>query len=162
MKYWIAFLLMILGLGPPASVVTAQTVREVRVRWEPYIGAPAPQVAPGTEQPSSLFTLLERRRVPGSLPRQRNPELSSEQIVVVAVDAQGLEIDRQLIPDPRVLRGEGPGPSGELSGVVLHHAKTELLITLPDDPAITELRLYHPRWTGTAFVLDLLGIILLR
>ncbi|MDE2180604.1 MAG: hypothetical protein KGJ40_07135 [candidate division NC10 bacterium] len=158
MKYWIAFLLMILGLGPPASA-TAQAVREVRVRWDAYIGAPAPQVAPGTEQPSNLFTLLERRRVPGLLPRQRNLELSSEQIVVVTVDAQGLEIGRQLIPDSRVLRSEGPGPTGELSGVVLHYAKIELLITLPDDPAIAELRLYHPRWTGTAFVLDLLGII---
>lgn len=162
MKYWIALFLMILGLGSPASVATAQTVRDVRVRWDAYIGAPAPQVAPGAEQPSSLFTLLERRQIQGWLPRQRNPELSSEQILVVAMDAQRFEVDWQLIPDPRILRGEGPGPLGELSGMVLHHAMTELLITVPDDPAITELRLYHPRWTGTAFALDFLGMIPLR
>jgi hypothetical protein len=44
-----------------------------------------------------------------------------------------------------------------LSGEVLHRAVAELLITLPDDPALTEIRLYHPRWTGTGFVLDPLG-----
>jgi len=157
MQYWIALILLILGLGHRDAMATAQMVQEVKIRWDAYIGAPTPQVARGTEQPSNLFTLLERRRVPGSPPRQRNPELSSDQIVVVAVDAQGQEIDYHLIPDPRVLRAEHPGPTGELSGEVLHHAETELLIALPDDPAIRELRLYHPRWTGTAFVLDLLG-----
>lgn len=159
MRYRIALVLLILGLGQPASMVMAQTVQEVRVQWEAYIGAPAPQVVPGTAQPSNLFTLLERRRVPGSLPRQRNPELSSDQIVVVAVDAQGQEIGRSLILDPRVLRAERPRPTGELSGEVLHHANTELLIALPDDPAIRELRLYHPRWTGTVFDLDWLGTV---
>jgi len=159
MQYWIALILLILGLGHLDSMATAQMVQEVRVRWDAYIGAPAPQLAIGTEQPSNLFTLLERRLAPGSLPHQRNPELSSDQIVVVAVDVKGQEIDWQLIPDPRVLRAEFPGPTGELSGEVLHHAETELLITLPDDPTIRELRLYHPHWTGAAFVLDLLGTI---
>jgi len=159
MQYWIALILLILGLGHLDSMATAQMVQEVRVRWDAYFGAPVPQVMVGTEQPSNFFTLIERRGVPGALPRQRNPELSSDQIVVVAVDVKGQEIDWQLIPDPRILRAEHPGPTGELSGEVLHHAETELLITLPDDPAIRELRLYHPRWTGTAFVLDLLGTI---
>jgi hypothetical protein len=162
MRYRITFLLIGLGLGLLGSVAMAETVQEVRVRWDAYIGAPAPQVAPWAEQAPSLFTLLERRRIQGWLPRQRNPELLSEQIVVVAMDAQGFEVDWQLISDPRILRSEGPGPLGELSGMVLHQAMTELPITVPDDPAITELRLYHPRWTGTAFALDFLGMIPLR
>lgn len=162
MRHWMVLMLLIVNPGAPVSVAAAQAVQEVRVRWDAYLGAPAPQVVPGTEQASNLFTLLERRRVPGSFPRQRNPELSSNHIVVVAVDAHGLEIHRQLIADPRILRVERPGPTGELRGIVLHHAKTELLITLPDDPAITELWLYHPRWTGRTFILDLLGTIALR
>jgi len=161
-RQWIAFLLIILALGPQASRAMAQTALEVRIRWDAYVGAPAPQVQPRSAQPSSLFTLLERRHVPGAPPRHRNPELSPDQILVVAVDQQGQEIFWNLIPDPRVLRSEGPGPSGEMRGEVLHHATAEFLITLPDDPVIAELRLYHPRWTGTDFALDLLGTVPVR
>ncbi len=159
MRHRVVFLLLILALAPPLSVAMAQAVQEVRVEWDAYRGATAPQVKPGTEQPSNLFTVLERRRAVGPLPRQRNPELSSDQIVVVAVGSQGQTIDAQTIPDPRILRAEAPGPTGELSGEVLHHAKTELLIAIPDDPRIVELRLYQPRWTGTVFVLDPLGAV---
>ncbi|MBM4277118.1 MAG: hypothetical protein FJ041_05830 [Candidatus Cloacimonetes bacterium] len=158
-KYWIVIILVILATGAMATMVLAQTVQEVRVKWNAYIAAPAPQVEIGKEQPSNIFTLLERRSAPGLLPRQRNPELSSDQIVVIALDTQGKEIDWQIIPDPRILRAEFPGPTGELRGEVLHHAETELLITLPNDPSVKELRLYHPHWTGTAFILDLLGTI---
>lgn len=137
--HWNVLLLVILSIAGLASVATAQTVQEVRVQWDVYIGAPAAQMVPGQEIPSNLFTVLDRRRVFGSLPRQRNPELSSDQMVVVAVGAQGEEIDWQLIQDPRVLRAELPGPTGEMRGEILHHAKTELLITLPDDPTIKEI-----------------------
>jgi hypothetical protein len=158
-KYWIVLILVILASGLMDTMVMAQTVQEVRVKWSAYIAAPAPQVEIGKEQPSNIFTLLERRSAPGSLPRQRNPELSSDHIVVIAVDELGKEIDWQIIPDPRILRAEFPGPTGELRGEVLHHAETELLITFPNDPAVKELRLYHPHWTGAGFILDLLGTI---
>jgi hypothetical protein len=129
--------------------------------WNAYI-APAPQVTPDAVRPADVFTLLARRSLPGSLSRQRNPEVSSNQIAIVAVNAEGRNIDGQLIPDPRILRVEQPGPNGELKGEVLHHVNTELLITIPDDPDIVELRLYKPSWTGTTFILDLLGTIPLR
>jgi hypothetical protein len=144
-----------------ASVLMAQTIQEVRVRWDGYI-APAPQVAPNTARSADIFTLLARRSLPGLLPRQRNPEVSTDQIAILAVNAEGTEIDGQLIPDPRILRVEQPGPAGELRGEVLHHVNTELLITVPDDPVIVELRLYKPRWTGTTFLWDQLGAIPLR
>lgn len=144
-----------------ASGLMAQTVQEVRVGWDAYIAA-APQVGPGTARPADIFTLLARRSLPGLLPRQRNPEVSSNQIAILAVNGEGKEIDGQLVPDPRILRVEQPGPNGELRGEVLHHVNTELLMSIPDDPDIVELRLYKPRWTGTTFILDLLGAIPLR
>jgi hypothetical protein len=144
-----------------ASALIAQTIQEIRVGWDAYI-APTPQVSPGTVRPADIFTLLARRTLPGLVSRQRNPEVSSDQIAILAVNAEGTEIDGQLIPDPRILRVEQPGPNGELRGEVLHHVNTELLITIPDDPVIVELRLYKPRWTGTTFILDLLGEIPLR
>ncbi len=159
MRLRIAVWLMVLALAGPAWAAVAQTVQQVRVRWEAYVGAQSQYVPPQPGPPSPSFVLLERRTIPGSLRRERNPQLSSDQIVVVAVDGEGKEIDRHLIRDPRILRGEFPGPTGQIKGTVLHHATAEFLITLPDDPRITDLWLYHPRWTGTAYVLDLLGTI---
>ena len=156
MRLTIALILVILGLSQPASA-QKQGLQEVRVRWDAYIGAPAPQVAPRPGQPSTnIFTVRQRRWLSGSLPRHRHPKLSEDQLVIVALDAQGERIDEQVIPDPRVLRAESTGPTGEIRGEILHH---ELLITLPDDPTIIELRVYHPRWNGSTFLLDLLGTI---
>ena len=155
----VVLMLVILGLGQPASA-QKQGLQQVRVRWDAYIGAPAPQIAPHPAQPSTnVFTVGQRRWLSGSLPRHRNPKLSEDQLVIVALNAKGERIDTQVIPDPRVLRAESTGPTGEIRGEVLHHATTELLITLPDDPTIIALRVYHPRWNGSTFLLDLIGTI---
>src|SRR5215510_7813529 len=81
-----------------ASHALAQPVQEVRVRWDAYL-APSPQVTPQQAVPADILTLLERRRVPGSLPKQRHPQFSSDQIAIQAVDSKGDVIDGQLIPD---------------------------------------------------------------
>ena len=59
--------------------------------------------------------------------------------MVVAVNALGETVDTQLILDPRVIRAETPGQTGEVSGQVLHRANPEFLLNLPDHSAITEL-----------------------
>lgn len=149
MRWPIVLMLMIVGFSQAASGAP-QPLQELRVRWDGYDAVP----------PTNVFTLLQRRTLSGSLPRQRNPELSEDQIVIEAVNGEGEQIDAQIILDPRVLRAEAPGPTGTISGQVLQHASPrELLIALPDDPDITELRVYHPRWNGSTFVLDLLGTI---
>jgi hypothetical protein len=140
----------------------AQTVQELRIRWDAYIGVPVPQVTPGTVLPSNIFTLVERRPIPGRIPRQRNPQLSSDQIVALALDNQSDIVDWQLVPDPRIIRAELPGPSGELSGQILHRAEAELLLILPETPSIEEIVLYEPRWTGTNFIFEYLGAVSLR
>jgi hypothetical protein len=154
----VGFLLAIFGFSQFDSNALAQTVQEVRIRWDAYIlGSPPPQVSPGRALASDVLTLLERRSVSGQLPRQRYPQLSSDQIVVLARNEDGKIADLRIIPDPRLLRAEQPGPTGELSGQLLHHAKTELLIVLRDDTEIKEIELYHPRWTGTDYVLEIIG-----
>jgi hypothetical protein len=159
---WILSMALIVETGWLPSVSIAQAVQEVRVRWDAYAGTLGPLVAPGAAPPANSFTVLERKRGSGSMPRQRNPEPSSNQIVVLAMSAAGKVIDGHLIPDPRILRAEGPNASGDLTGQVVHRTSTELLIAVPDDPAIVELQLYHPHWTGTTFVFDLIGTIPLR
>jgi hypothetical protein len=64
-----------------------------------------------------------------------------------------------VLPDPRLLRAEWPDPTGVVQGVKLHRANADFFVPVPDDSAITELRVYHPRWTGTAFDLDLVGTV---
>src|SRR5262245_51750175 len=145
--------LLILGLALPLTAASAQTFQEVRIRWDTYSGAVESHVAEGARQTSNHYTLIGRRTIHGSSHRQRNPEFSSDQIVVVAVDNKGKEIDWQLAPDPRLLRAEVPDSTGQLRSEVLHRTSTELLITLPDDPAIVQVHLYHPRWTGKTFAL---------
>jgi hypothetical protein len=162
MRRSVIILGLMLGLAQPALINAAETLQEVRIRWDVHPGSPSPHVTPGAALPSSHFTILERHQVVGSLPRQRSAELSAEQIVVVAVDGQGREIYRRLIPDPRILRAEHPGPTGELRGQVLHHASTVFRVTLPDDPAVEEVSFYHPRWTGTTFILEWLGAVRLH
>jgi hypothetical protein len=96
------------------------------------------------------------------LPRQREPELSSDKVVIIARDSVGKVRDWQVLPDPRIIRAEAPGPGGELSGSVLYRDRADFLFTLPDDPDIERIDFYHPRWTGEKFDLDLIGGIPLR
>jgi hypothetical protein len=152
-----------MSVSLPFWLAYAQTSQEVRVRWEVNIAAPRGTVLePGQYRPDPMFTIADRRQHSNPMPRQRSPELSADQLLVVAIDTQGQEKEQVLIPDPRVLRAESPDDlTGELQGEVLHHATAEFLVPLPNDPTIAELRFYHPRWTGSAFVLDLLGVVLL-
>lgn len=104
------------------------------------------------------ITVIEQRRIHGPPPKQRNPELSSEQLVAVALDALGQEITKVVIPDPRLIRAETADPSGKLtSSGFIYQASTDLIIPLPDDSRITTLKIYHPRWTGKKFILAQIG-----
>jgi hypothetical protein len=130
---------------------------EARVRWETlgnlHPGEPAPQPAAGADR----FTVIAVHRYPGARPRQRTPELSEEQILVVTADARGEPRAWTLVTDPALIRAERPGPDGGLTGETHRLARAELLVTLPADPRATGLRFYRPRWTGALFALDLLG-----
>jgi hypothetical protein len=142
--------------GQEAYPLTRTTL-EVRIRWD---AVPASeQTSPGAGQgnSSSAFIPLERRQIGEKYASHRSRELSSDHILVAGVDAQGQLRSWTVVPDPRVIRAETPGPMGELSGRVLHRSQPEFLVALPDDPDVTELRFYHPRWTGEEFVLEALG-----
>lgn len=157
---WASLLLLILAPFQLGSNALAQTIHEIRVRWDMYLpGPPAKDARAVREAAFNLFTLLERRTFSGKLPRQRNPEVTSEQIVVIAHDVNGQLVDWQLIPDPLVLRSEQPGPKGDLRGQTFYRTSADFLITLPADPNIKRIDLYHPRWTGTDFVLEFMGSV---
>jgi hypothetical protein len=156
----LAFLAGILAL---AASAVAQTVQEVRVRWTtstpPPPGTSAERIGPAAAQ---LFSVINRQTRTGRLRRQREPELNSDQMVIIARDSNGKMLDWQIVPDPRVIRAEAPGPGGQLSGQTFYLGRADFLFTLPSDPDITRIDFYRPRWTGAYFDLDLIGAAPLR
>ncbi len=112
------------------------------------------------KQPSPIYQVLitEQRRIPESPPKQRDTELTSEQLVIIAFDAQEKEITKVYITDPCIIRAETADETGELlSSGLLYRKCVDFTIVLPDDPNISRLKFYHPHWTGTEFVLELIG-----
>jgi hypothetical protein len=132
-------------------------VLEVRLRWNP-----AARTQSGPPTTAAIFQSVRQRTQPGRLRRERRPELSADRLVVVLVDRDGREIDWRLTPNPRVLRGEVPGPDGQLTGRTYETNVAEFDIQIPDLPNTQRLHIYQPRWAQSEYVLELLGSVELR
>jgi len=146
----------VVEIGPATQTANHQ---ELEVRWKaPYKSTE--NNSTGTEQqgqPAQTLTVMGRSTGRGSLQRQRSLELSEEQVLVVAVGADSRMSWWTLIADPRLRRAETPGPNGELSGQTIILGETDFTVSYPTDLSITELRFYHPHWTGTRFTLESIG-----
>jgi len=130
-------------------------------------GAPELTVAPQAQAyqpplPPGSIAVVQDRVMPGARQRERNPVLAADMFVVVGVDAQGSELARVSISDPRVIRAETVGPSGELESQRMLQGGVAFSVLLPDEPGIVALRIYKPRWTGEYYVLDYFGETALR
>jgi hypothetical protein len=95
-----------------------------------------------------------QRSLPIPHKSERDPQLAADRIVVVAVDNAGDAVDWRIVPDPRIVRSEGPDASGQLSGTVLTYPEAELRVALSEAATVRELRIYKPRWVGDTWVLD--------
>ncbi|MBI3490690.1 MAG: hypothetical protein HY047_02690 [Acidobacteria bacterium] len=113
----------------------------------------------GAAQPASDVTVLSRRRGTGPLPRERDPQLSADRLVVISVDATGRELDWRIVPDPRLVRAEFPDAQGRLSGRAFQRTEVNLLVDVPNDPDIVRLRIYAPQLTNDGFILNLLTTV---
>ena len=142
-------------LSPHAVVVdrtilqSGQGSQEIRLRLP---GNPALAQPSGTQQPASL-TILQRVTKGRPMARLRSLDLAPDTLLAVAVDAQKKLRSWAVIPDPRIIRAESPGPDGVLRGRILTVDQPEFSITIPNDSSIVEVRLFEPRWTGREFVL---------
>lgn len=141
-------------LGPMGVTVEDVTVQEnkpsqeLRVRWDTTVPNP--------------FTILDQRKFKEALPTLGGLALTEDRLLVAAVDAQARLRGWTLIFDPRIRRLEGPGPTGALTIQVVIASSTDFLLPVPDDPAITDVKLYQPIWTGQVFFLTLAGTVTLR
>lgn len=147
----------------PSPNSSARTHRRLSVEWEADRSAlPAPASAQHKNAPGRVTLARASERRTGALPKQRSAELSTTQVVVVALDSAGRMRWCGLVEDPRLLRAEAPGPDGELSGQVIYRDSAEFVIQYPDDEAVAEVRLYHPGWDGQNFSLELIGAVAAR
>ena len=157
---------VVLFFGPAVSreLIGPQSgsVREIKVRMS-VGGTPSEQTRYLSFRPEfARMEALERRTMPGNLPRQRRPELSEDLLVVVAYNGRGEEVYRTSQIDPRLLRAETADESGRLTSTLLYRESVDFWIALPDDPELDKAVFFHPQWTGEVFNLIPVGEVRLR
>ena len=142
-------------IGGVSYAADEQDARQVLLQLAtPFVGRALMEQTP---PPTQSVTVIEQRRATGPPPRQRNPELSSDKLVVVGIHRDGRELTRAIVKDPRLVRGETASPSGELTSKRMYQQVVEFSVVILDDPKISTIKIYHPRWTGSKFILDLIG-----
>jgi len=116
-----------------------------------------PHELAATPPAENAVTVLSQRRSRATPLRHRNPELSAQDLVVVGVNAEGVETSRTVIRDPRIVRAETAEPSGRITPRDFLYRNEVTFSVILADPSAVAVRLYKPRWTGKQFVLDLIG-----
>jgi hypothetical protein len=138
------------------------TYRELKVRWTDSTKSttelrPAANADAQTQAPS--VSIVEDKKLPGILPRQRSLELAPTLMFVAAVDATNKLRWWSIMNDPRVVRAETQTATGELRRQDYLVSNVTLAVAIPDDPEIATLRFYHPVWNGTDFDLKPLTVV---
>src|SRR6185503_1418376 len=138
------------------------TYRELKINWADSAKSTTElKSASNSEQqtPPQKVSVVEDKKRSGTLPRHRSLELSPTHIFIAAVDATDKLRWWSIMPDPRLVRGETPTATGELRGENYYVSNVTLLVAFPDDPAIANLRFYHPVWNGTDYDLKPLAVV---
>ena len=135
------------------QVSDGNLTRELRIHWT----APrASTQGAGTSSVNS-FKLLGQVRFSGAPRRERQPEPSANDLVVVVQDSSGRDLDWRIIPNPRLIRSETPDRNGLLSGQLIERDEVELLVYVPDVAGAERIQIFSPVWNGQEFTLDPLG-----
>ncbi len=155
-------LLLAAGAGRALSALQEGRIREIQVRMS--VGAAGPESVRFLlfRPDGARIQALSQKISPGNLPRERNPELSEDLLLIVAVDAGGEEIYRASRPDPRLLRAETTDESGKLAVRKLYRESVDFWVAVPDDPPPDKILFFHPEWTGSVFNLVPVGEVKLR
>ena len=154
-------LLMVIFLsfvGKGVWATDEKAVEEIRVSLSTQIDYATLKPHSAQFSPENRIRILEKRRIPGPFPRQRNPEITSRHLVVIGFDEYGQEVDRIIVTDPRLIRAEVFDTSGAIqASAEIYRQNVEFSFVLPEDPHIHRLRFFHPRWTGKVFNLEIIG-----
>ncbi len=116
----------------------------------------APQIAH-----AELRVLATEKSSRPSRPR-RHIEYSTDQIVIIALAANGEEKSRAVMTDPRLIRGEIFTEGSGWETVITYRRSVDFTVSLPDDPAISRVDVMKPRWTGSDWQFDLLAEVAIK
>lgn len=145
------FLILLLAAGPYTvkgkSVLRVDEVRQAVRSIAPAVNRDARnlRITWRATRATPAMMLRAHRQNPGPVPQQRALELADDRLLVLAVDAAGEIRFWSVIANPRLIRAEFPDASGRLSGRVIERRDAELLVDIPADPAIREVRIYTPQ-----------------
>jgi len=106
---------------------------------------------------SGAFVISGQRKYSESARQPLSIDLGPGRLFVVAIDRTRVLRSWSIILDPRVVRSEGPGPDGTLTGQTLYLEDAEFVLSIPDDPDIVELRLFEVLPDGQAYRLSSAG-----
>jgi hypothetical protein len=151
----LSFLVLPIGLAEAGDTGMTRVIELHVSSTSPNAARDNLSAAPPTD---NTIKILSQKRTQGALPKQRNPELSQQNLVIVGVNAQGQEISRTVMLDPRIIRAETAEPSGKLtSSGLLYRNDATFSVMVPDEPGVIGLKVYQPRWSGSEYTLDLIG-----
>ena len=151
-------MVFIIIIGHFVCPAIARPADEFRLRLNTQIDDSTLKPSKVQPAPTERVTVLERRRIFGQVPRQRNVELSSQHLVVIGLDENGREIAQIVVADPRLIRAEIFDSSGKIvSNKYIYQEHAEFSLIFPEDPLLRMLNFYQPNWTGTKFVLEFVG-----
>ena len=152
-----------------AKPAAAEHYTMLRINWaadDPRaperVGVEDARPHPGPPLDGRTLRVTGRKRMKGSLARPRGYSPHSDDLLMVAVGADGQVRYWYAFPDPRLTSEESlplPDGSGGKPRRTFHLARTTFFVGVPDDPEIREVRFYHPRWTGSEHALDAMGTI---
>lgn len=142
--------------APPAATGTAADAQQLTVRWTAAPGASATPSATTPATPAGSFDVVARSSA-GAMPIERYPELAADKLLIAGTDATGSILAWSLTADPRLVRAEVPGPDGVLTGRLLYRGSADLLAVLPASSSIVQGAVYQPTWTGSEWLLNLVG-----
>ena len=116
--------------------------------------AARPRIAP---PPRHGIEILSDRTVRAGVQRRQPRRLSNDHLVIAGLTRSGVEVWRQTLIDPRLIRAELPDKNGRLSSATYFRSEATFSIALPIGREIGQLKIMKPRWTGTTFAFDEIG-----
>jgi hypothetical protein len=141
----------------------ASAHKQARLSWQSSLALKSTGANQMEQRPSpGTLALMMSARRDGAAPSDRTLELSTEQMLVVALDERGGLRWWKLMLDPRLVRSETVTATGEVHGETFYRPKVDFAIEYPDDARITQLRFYHPVWDGKEFHLESVAALTVR
>lgn len=106
--------------------------------------------------------LVEQQVSASAVRRLRHYQYSEDQIVVVSIDQSGNELYRDIHTDPRLVRAEVQNAAGNLEYKEFYLPSASMAFSIPNDSSAQAVRLLKPKWNGTSFSFDAVGVLALN